>query len=356
MSPSIRTFLLINLLLSVTLITSLAIIGNLFLAHRDIQSQLDLELIRSSTQLGSLINNAPSLNADKVKQAILTSFQAPIRPIANSTNPALQQALREMDRQTLFQIWDANNHLILRSNNAPVEILANNAPGFSTRWIEEESWRIYTSKDPSGRFILVLGEQSSFREHLENQLTQDSIFIMLITYPFLGVLIWLIVGRGLDPLRKIADSLHKRIPFNLQPLQVEAVPSEIDPLMNELNNLFTRLQETFEREKRFAGDAAHELRTPLAALKTQVQVALYAQTEEERRASLKKIIEGVDRSTHVVQQLLTLSRMMPDAGINEPEKIDLNVKAAELISILAQEALNKDITLELVAAPLPAYI
>ena len=93
---------------------------------------------------------------------------------------------------------------------------------------------------------------------------------------------------------------------------MQEVPIEIKSLVDELSHLFLRLHEAFGREKRFAADAAHELRTPLAALKTQAQVALQATTDEERRMALEKVVNGVDRSAHVIHQLLVLSRMVPE--------------------------------------------
>ena len=96
-------------------------------------------------------------------------------------------------------------------------------------------------------------------------------------------------------------------------MDLQEVPEEIKPVIDELNKLFFRLKEGFEREKRFAADAAHELRTPLAALKTQAQVALHSNDIEEKNQALQKLIASVNRSTHIVQQLLTMSRLVPEA-------------------------------------------
>ena len=356
MTPSIRTFLLINLLLSVTLITSLAIIGNLFLAHQDIQSQLDIQLIRSSMQLKALVINMHSSDQKRrVEKNIIESFSPSVH-IPSNSSPSIKQAVKQIKSQTVFQVWDKDDKLMLHSTNGPRHPLSKGKTGFSTVWLHGTAWRVYTNRIPQIHTTLMLGEQSNFREHLENQLTQDSIFIMLITYPFLGLLIWIIVGRGLDPLQRIARAMHERAARNLQPVKLESVPSEIKPLVDELNHLFKRLTEAFEREKRFAGDAAHELRTPLAGLKTQVQVALKALNDEERERALSKVVLAVNRSTHVIQQLLTLSRMMPDASINKPEHVNLNDKALETVSILMQEARNKEISLSLKTKPKPAYI
>ena len=126
--------------------------------------------------------------------------------------------------------------------------------------------------------------------------------------------------------------------------------AEIQPLVTELNKLFLRLQQAIDREKRFAGDAAHELRTPLAALKTQAQVALRSTNEKERFAILQNVIIGVDRCTHVVQQLLTLSRIVPESNsLSDVIEFNLARLAGEIIAQLAPSALDKQIDIELIS-------
>ncbi|MDF1653762.1 MAG: ATP-binding protein [Coxiellaceae bacterium] len=355
MTPSIRTFLLINLLLSVTLITSLAIIGNLFLAHNDIQTQLDLQLIRTTIQIESLFSDGiKSRQLGVIQNHIESSITASLH--LSKKNPKLLKALTDYHEKTGFQIWNNRGKLILHSKSAPKIPLSDGKPGLTTLWLNAQSWRVFTVYNKINKLTIIVGERSDFRQKLENQLTQDSILIMLITYPFLGFLIWVIVGRGLDTLKKVAREVSHRAPSYLEPVDVESVPSEIEPLVVELNSLFTRLQEAFDREKRFAADAAHELRTPLAALRTQTQVALRADTNEDRDEALRKVLEGVDRATHVVQQLLTLSRMLPQSTINEPTSIDLSTTAADVAAQLVPIAIEKNIDLELIAPNDPALI
>jgi two-component system sensor histidine kinase QseC len=128
------------------------------------------------------------------------------------------------------------------------------------------------------------------------------------------------------------------------------LPIEIKPLVMELNQLFMRLKLAFERNKRFAADAAHELRTPLAALKTHAQVALKSENNHERQHALLKVVQGVDRSSHVVAQLLTLSRVSQEEDLNDVHAIDLHKIAAEVIAHLAPLALEKNIDLELTSS------
>ncbi len=133
----------------------------------------------------------------------------------------------------------------------------------------------------------------------------------------------------------------------LEPLDIQSVPAEIAPMIIELNSLFDRLKTAFFRHERFTSDAAHELKTPLAALSIQTQVALRAESPEDRNEALLKVLGGVNRATHVVQQLLTFSRMCPEAGIKEPTNINIGKQVGEIAAMLAPQAIAKDIDLEL---------
>lgn len=343
MTPSIRTFLLINLLIMVTLITSLAIVGNLFLAHKDIQTNLDTQLIMNSLRIQAFFDGEPSAKQRQSIQKKLSNINI------NHIDKNHQNHQTANDITVEFQIWNHQGHLILHSKNAPLSPLSNNKNGFSNKIIEDLSWRVYTLTDTDSHLTFMLAEHTHYRKKLENQLTQDSLFIMLITYPFLGLLIWVIVGRGLASLKAIANEVKHRDPRYLDPFDLKSIPSEVTPLINELNNLFQRLKEAFHRHERFTADAAHELKTPLAALSTQTQVALRAETQKDRNQALLKVIGGVNRCTHLIQQLLTLSRMAPEAGIQNPTPVTLSRVASEVAAMLAPDAIAKNIDLELLA-------
>jgi two-component system, OmpR family, sensor histidine kinase QseC len=346
MTPSIRTFLLINLLLSVTLITSLAIIGNLFLAHKDIQAQLDAQLIQTARRMEAFFSDGVThRDMQLVQRSLNLKINSDI--VYKKNNEEVSKKVKQAENTLEFQIWNKNGNLILHSPKAPKVPFSSGKPGLSILWLKGLSWRVNTVYNSKNGFTIMVAERSNYRQQLENKLTKDSIFIMLITYPFLGLLIWIIVGRGLDTLKKVATEVRQRAPSNLRPVDLESVPAEIEPLVGELNGLFHRLQEAFHRNKRFTADAAHELKTPLAALSAQTQVALRASTTEDRNQALLKVLAGVNRSTHVVQQLLTLSRMDPEAEINEPTEINLAKQCSEIAAVLAPEAIAKNIDLEL---------
>ncbi|MDA9272262.1 ATP-binding protein [bacterium] len=175
----------------------------------------------------------------------------------------------------------------------------------------------------------------------------DYLYIVLISFPLTGLLIWIIIGKGLNSLNRVAQEVADRVPSHLEPVNIKNAPEEIAPVIDELNKLFYRLKEGFEREKRFAADAAHELRTPLAALKAQAQIALNTNNIDEKNQALQKLLTSVNRSTHIVQQLLIMSKLVPEeANINDLNTVNLPKITREILAMLAPAAVENLIELE----------
>jgi two-component system sensor histidine kinase QseC len=209
---------------------------------------------------------------------------------------------------------------------------------------------IFSALDKPSGSQLILAKREEIRNELAQRVTRDDVYIMLLTFPLSGLLIWMIIGRGLLSIDRVTKEVASRAPTHLDPVSLDAIPEEIKPMIDELNKLFFRLQEGFEREKRFASDAAHELKTPLAAIKTQAQVALNTYDLEEKNIAITKLITSVNRSTHIVQQLLTMSRLVPDTPhLTGFEPVDLSRVTREILAMMTPVALKKHIELELEA-------
>jgi len=330
MRRSIRKFLLLYLLMAMVLTTLATAIGNYYLDRRDIEKEMDLLLKQASVTLQMLLG---------------TDFHS--RDLKK-----LQARLDTLPRtQYQFQIIKDphDKKPLLRSPFSPKTTLPYSKEGFADIVINNQHWRTYTRYDPELKITLTLAETDSRRIKLFHALIIDDITIMLLAYPIAGLLIWFIIGRALRSIARVTEEVAHRLPNYLDPVDPESVPVEIEALVVELNHLFQRLQKAFEREKRFAGDAAHELRTPLAALKTQAQVAKKTTDETERKRQLQNVIVAVDRCTHVVQQLLILSRLAPETDIiTDTTRVDLSKLAAEVIAQLAPIALKKKIDIELI--------
>lgn len=346
MKSSIRKFLLINLLLAITITTTLTAIGNYYLDQKDIQEHLDTLMAISALSyqalLGDDLHQRPLLKIqdtlETIPQKVETYYQ---RPLLDDEPPE-----HYLDKFN-FQVWTDGGRLLLHSSNAPKIPLTADKDGFSDKWIGKQKWRVFTAYNNKAGIRTVLAERYDTRNELGHRIAQDDLYIMLLTFPLSGLLIWIIIGRGLDSLDRVAQEVANRAPSHLEPVNITEVPEEIKPVLDELNKLFFRLKEGFEREKRFAADAAHELRTPLAALKAQAQVALNTTVVEKKNIALQKLIASVNRSTHIVQQLLTMSKLVPEAAsINDLDEVNLQRITREVLAMLAPAAVEKQIELE----------
>lgn len=355
MKGSIRKFLLINLLLTMIITTVLTAIGNYYLDRKDIQNHLDSLLAQASFNFQALLGN-------DFHSRNLHELQNELNKIPKESERLYKTLGKlpfyDLQEKYQFQVWSNQGKLLLSSSKAPKEALSDGIEGIKDLTIDGVTWRTFTTHNKDLNIYLVVAEKYDMLTLLANSLAVDDIYIMLIIYPLAGILIWLIVGKGLDSIRRVTDEVSHRVPNYLEPVNADTVPTEIKPLVIELNKLFLRLHQALEREKRFAGDAAHELRTPLAALRTQTQVALKSSDEHERKKLLDNIVIAVDRCTHVVQQLLTLSRLVPESNsLVDKCALDLGKLTAEIIAQLAPLAIDKNIDIELIYDEMqPCYI
>lgn len=320
-------------------------IGNYYLDQKDIQEHLDTLMAISTLSyqalLGDDIHQRPLLTIQKSLDSIPKKIETYYpRPHLYNQPPEYY-----LDRFN-FQVW-ANNTLLLHSSGTPRVPLFTNSDGFSDKIIDDKKWRVFTTNNPKAGINTVLAERYDTRDELGQRIALDDLYIMLLTFPLSGLLIWIVIGKGLDSLDRVAQEVANRAPSHLEPVSIEALPEEIKPVIDELNKLFYRLKEGFEREKRFAADAAHELRTPLAALKAQAQVALNTNNIDEKNIALQKVIASVDRNTHIVQQLLTMSKLLPDdININDLDNVNLVKVTREILAMLAPAAVKQQIELE----------
>ena len=157
--------------------------------------------------------------------------------------------------------------------------------------------------------------------------------------------LWFGIGRGLRPLRELREQLAQRSPADLAPLEGRAAPQEVQPLVAELNRLFERITQTLERERRLTSDAAHELRTPLAVLSTQAQLARSTSSEAVRHEALDGLVAGAERAARLADQMLTLARIESGQTGGERAEVDLREVARGVLAEAAPGALAKNIDL-----------
>ena len=252
----------------------------------------------------------------------------------------------EYEQKLVFQIWDEHD-LLLRSANAPIIAMASSKEGYSEANINGQPSRVLTRWDSRHEFMIQVAEPLEGRELLARHITLKMLTPTFIVLPVLALLLWLGIGAGLRPLQQIKQEVKQRAAHQLQPLAMTKVPDEVAPLVNALNELFARLTQAFESERRFTADAAHELRTPLAALKIQAQVASRTQDVAERNIALTQVQRGVDRATHLIEQLLALARVDPENTTLKFEQVNLRRVVVSVLADLAPLAHAKNIALVL---------
>jgi two-component system OmpR family sensor kinase len=170
---------------------------------------------------------------------------------------------------------------------------------------------------------------------------------ILASIPLFAVLIWLVVGKELKPLEDIADAIRRRAPTSLEPIPARELPNEVQPLVTELNELLGRLREAIEAQRRFTADAAHELRSPLTALQLQIQLIERARSPEEVREALDALRAGAKRASRLVEQLLTMAQLEPDAAQEAAAEVELDRIAAAVVAELEPLAEAKGVALRL---------
>ena len=256
---------------------------------------------------------------------------------------ALGSHAQDYERRVVVQIWDRHGFTLYLSNAATPLPLSDRA-GFADIEYEGRAWRMYTTR--AGSHIVQAAQSTAERTKRAATAALRVLIPVLGAMPLLAVLIWLVLERGLAPLSRLASAVRARHATALEPLPAAGLPAEIAPLVSALNNLLGRLGDALVAQRRFATDAAHELRTPLTALALQIQLVARARSDDERNAALARLDERVKRATRVVEQLLLLARLEPEAAQEQPQVVGLNAVAAAIVSDAAPIAAQKFIQID----------
>ena len=264
-------------------------------------------------------------------------------------------ALHKYAPRVAFQVFH-DGHLVMRSLNADAQPMSSKTEGFtSERFSDGTPWRVFTTRGSDNDVQVYVAEQTSSRRSILWAILWSMLLPFAIALPFLALALWWAVRQGLAPLRHLSRLLGARQAQALSPVVLRDSPTEIQPLIQALNALFERIDTLIASERRFTADAAHELRTPIAAIRAQAQVALGAGADaEQRNHALRTTLAGCDRATRLVDQLLTLARLENSAA---PDSARLNLSALtrRVAADLGATALARRQTLAL-DAPEVAFI
>ena len=251
------------------------------------------------------------------------------------------------ERKIAFQLRSVKEGVVLRSESAPEFALSLTRNGYSETELDGQLWHVFSISSENGEYVIHVGQRDDIRQQMVNSIASEQGISFLIALPILGVMIWLIVNRTLSPLNQLKRQLARREFSNLQALPAKRLPDELLPVVNQINSLFQQLEQAINNERNFTSDASHELKTPLAGLLTQMQVAQKTEDPAVRNLALQKAQQAVMRMTHMVQQLLTLSRVQHDSASINKQALNINETLIAVIADMDAVAHAKSIDLEL---------
>lgn len=229
----------------------------------------------------------------------------------------------------VIQVWDRDGGRLYFSR--PNTALPNHARlGYDMVPSASGTWRVFAIQAQG--LTIQVAQPMGVRNRLAADSALRTLSPFLVLLPLLGLLVWVAVGRELRPLETVAAAVSKRTATALEPLPAGGLPDEVRPLVGALNELLERLGRALALQRDFVADAAHELRTPLAALRLQIQLAARARSDAERDAAFATVMGGLDRATRMVEQLLTLARQDPEAGERAMAAVDLAALARMVVA------------------------
>ncbi|AZZ44059.1 two-component sensor histidine kinase [Pseudomonas sp. Choline-3u-10] len=322
-------------------------------ARHEIEELFDAQLAQSARLVQGLVMREMEPSA---RHALQSALDAAVNARRNQGVPG-----HDYETKLGFQVYAADGSSVLQSAGAPNGALqelakaASASPfsalsgGYHDVQLDGHAWRLFLLHDPEDELWILVSERDDVRGELVGKIARRSLLPDLIGLPLLALLIWLAVGWGLRPLAHMAQLLKNRDPDNLAPLLLAPLPQELEPVAASLNRLLQQVNQLVDREKRFIADAAHELRTPLAVLRIHAQNAQQAGSEADRDEALRQLLAGVDRTTRVVTQLLTLARLEPSAQQLRLAPLDMRRLTRDTLAELTPLAIARDqeLTLEI---------
>jgi len=347
---SIRTILVLRLLL----VTVLLVGGGAWYSYQDIQREtreiFDAQLARSARLILSLVQtDIDQANFTSIQNFLDTNKQK--TPDKREINNIFSTHKEELSNHHVyetklgFQVWDSTGNLILKSANVPLIEISQNTEGFSNNEFLGYQWRVFSLSSEGGLYRAITTERLDVRNDLIGDVFFNLLVLFLLLVPVLSITIWFALSQGLSSLRNLTEQINSRSTEKLHSISINHAPSEIMTITGALNQLLSNLKDALSREKRITSDAAHELRTPLAAVKLHAELASRADNASDRKQAIEQVLKGIDRTTHLVNQLLALARLEPDSFIKKKSKLNINHILVEEAAMLAPLAQKKNIDL-----------
>lgn len=313
-------------LISLPVILAGIVVGALALysTYHEIDEVYDVQLVHAAKLLHDLTSHDLAAQADhRIRHA---------DPHAGTSH--------YYEQKISFRVWE-HDRLVAESLSAGDLGTATAPPGFSRQSIGDTEWHFFVHVDELTGITVEVAEHAEIRTELIFKILSSLLLPALVFIPIILLLVWIGVTRSLQPMLSLARQVNRRGADDLTPLEATPVPREIAPFISALNRLFARVERALQTEREFTDNAAHELRTPLAAMKTQAQVLRrQSLSQSPDQEGIDNLLESIDRATRMVEQLLTFSRLQHMQENFAP--VDLGAVAREVLAEMAPLALKRE--------------
>ncbi len=297
---------------TVLLIALIAAAWSYIESNHELEELFDAELAQSTRIVQGLVRHLADTQSMEQLPKTLSETLEP--PLADEDKIDFQADNDEIlpsgtghkyEKKLAFEVWTPDRIPLLDT------LKADDSEGLSAgySWAESKGfrWRIFTLRDPATGFWIRTAQREDIRQELSQELALGNVLPLLMALPLLAVAAIAAIQFSFRPLRRLENPVRNMAPERIHPLDDRQAPREVAGLVQAVNGLLKRLNQALERERRFSADAAHELRTPLAVLRLNLEKAC-----EDNPEQFQDLIQSVDRMVHLVEQMLLLSRV--DAG------------------------------------------
>ncbi|CAE6858291.1 Sensor protein QseC [Paraburkholderia domus] len=306
MSASIRRRLMLLVLTSIVLIWGIALISSYRQATREVGEWEEARLAELTQILAQL---------DQRNLTTLANARIDVREEEKGGEPGANDSDDDdsLPRDALFQVRSANGDVLAGSPQLHTlkawDLPVPSTSGSQDIMLGGQLWHSFTLRDTSPGHTVRVFEPANTRSDLVSGVASRIARPTLVALPVLALLVWFSIGWSLAPLKVLSGAIRGRDINRLEPVDIGHAPTEVRPLVDAINLVLSRLRNSIERERAFTADAAHELKTPLAAIKVQAQVALAEPDTALQRIAMERVVQGVDRSARLAEQLLLLARL-----------------------------------------------
>lgn len=278
-------------------------------------------------------------------QALLDTQLADTATVLQMLPLPAASVIERPSERLAYQVWSDNGRLLLRTDNSDTAPISDFVEGYRDENFAGWRWRVLSSYDASQRRWLLIAERVDIRTDLADGIIMRAVVPIVASMPIIAAIVWIVVGNGLSLVKRLARELGEKRADDLTRLDTPDPPVELAPVVDAINDLLSRLDESIARERRFSADAAHELRTPLSAVKVHLH-NLRAELPEHGEA-LDVLEKDLGRLSHLIEQILVLYRLTPEHYKANMESIDLYEVAQSVIGDLYAEVERKEQTIAL---------